>query len=227
MIDLFVEYITNNFSKEIHIINFLSTLTQNLINPHLWFPEARLIKRKIFVHIGKPNSGKTTFTLKLLENAEKGIFLTNNKHLSYEIYETLKNTKKCDFFSEECHYLDKESTHSSCIIGMCDLSKSYKLAVIDEFHLISDKINGFTYTNAILGLNCEEIHICIEEFQKNLIKKLCSITGDEIEIINHYRKSDIEFDREIVQSVSRLKIGDCIVAKNFEEMIEIKKVKIK
>ncbi len=226
MIDLFVEYTTNNYSKEIEMINFLSTLTHNLINPQMWFPDARQMSRKIIVHIGKPNSGKTTFTKNLLENAEKGIFLTSNKHLSYEIYEALKSTKRCDFISEEFSYLDNDSTHCTCIISMCDLSKSYKLAVIDEFHLISDEIKGFSYTNALLGLKCEEIHICIDENQRNLINNLCKETGDHIRIVNHYRESEINFDKEVVQSVSSLKIGDCIVVENITDMFEIKNVSI-
>lgn len=224
VIDLFVEYVTNNFTKEIEMIKFLSNLTQNLISPHLWFPDTRQIKRKIIIHLGKPNSGKTTFTKKLLENSERGLFLTSNKHLSFEIYESLKNNRKCDFISEECCYIDNQSTHSTCIISMCDLSKSYKLAVIDEFHLISDEIKGFSYTNALLGLKCEEIHICIDEIQRNLIYNLCKDTGDHIEIVNHYRESQIDFDAEIVQSVSSLKIGDCIVVQNMTEMFEIKNV---
>ena len=226
IIDLFIEYINGNYLKEVQTIKFLTNLAQNLTLPHLWFSEARMMNRTIYLHIGQPNSSKYIHTLNILENAEQGIFLTDNKHLSYEVYNKLKINKNCDFISEELINLSENSTHIASTIRMCDISKTYKLAVIHEFHFISDFSMGYFYTNALLGLKCDEIHICVDEKLISLIKKICSSTNDIIKIISHSGDSSLVVEEEQISSVSKLKNGDCIVVDNLNYMIKVKNVKI-
>ena len=224
VIDLFVVYINENYKKEIETVKFLKTLTHNLTRPHLWFPEARSMNRNIYLHIGDTHLGKSTFTLNLLEKSETGIFLTQNKHLAFEVYEKLKLKRNSSFLSEEESINSIESTHISSIISMFDLTKSYKCAVIDEIHLISDSSVGYCFTNAILGLKCDEIHLCVDNKSINLINNLCKELGDNIQILKHNIISESIIEDENVQSVSKLRDGDCIVVEKLEEAFAIKKV---
>jgi len=43
---------------------------------------------------------------------------------------------------------------------MTDLTKKYEVAVIDEIQMIADERRGHSWTNALLGLQAEEIHLC-------------------------------------------------------------------
>jgi ATP-dependent RNA helicase SUPV3L1/SUV3 len=46
----------------------------DLREPHLWFPVARDMKRKIVIHAGPTNSGKTYHALQQLMQAESGTY---------------------------------------------------------------------------------------------------------------------------------------------------------
>lgn len=45
-----------------------------LSRPHTWYPNARKKQRKVFLHVGPTNSGKTYHALKRLESSSSGIF---------------------------------------------------------------------------------------------------------------------------------------------------------
>ena len=44
--------------------------------------------------------------------------------------------------------------------------------------MIEDESRGFAWTNAVLGLRANEIHLCGDERAFKLISKLTEITGD-------------------------------------------------
>ena len=56
--------------------------------------------------------------------------------------------------------LHHDATHLACTIEMADLNSQYDCAVIDEIQLIEDPERGYAWTNALLGLQAKEIHIC-------------------------------------------------------------------
>lgn len=45
----------------------------NFSRPHTWYPNARRKHRKIFLHMGPTNSGKTHHALKRLESSASGM----------------------------------------------------------------------------------------------------------------------------------------------------------
>ena len=65
---------------------------------------------------------------------------------------------------------------------MADLQKVYDVAVIDEIQLIEDKERGFAWTNALLGLQAKEIHLCGDERALKLITNLAEDTGDKVKM---------------------------------------------
>lgn len=55
--------------------------------PHEWFPEARLLKRSIYYHLGPTNSGKTRAAINKLQTAKSGIYCAPLRLLAWEISE--------------------------------------------------------------------------------------------------------------------------------------------
>lgn len=60
-------------------------------DPAAWFPEARLMKRKIIMHVGPTNSGKTYSALKRLKSPETktGIYCGPLRLLAHEVRRNL------------------------------------------------------------------------------------------------------------------------------------------
>ena len=54
------------------------------------FPQARAMRRKLILHIGPTNSGKTYTAMQKLENADTGYYLAPLRLLALEGYEGLK-----------------------------------------------------------------------------------------------------------------------------------------
>lgn len=46
---------------------------------------------------------------------------------------------------------------------MMDLENEYDVAVIDEIQMINDPQRGHNWTNAVLGLKANEVHLCGDE----------------------------------------------------------------
>lgn len=61
----------------------------DLSYPAEWFPEARAMKRKIIMHVGPTNSGKTHNALRALAAAETGVYAGPLRLLAHEIWDRL------------------------------------------------------------------------------------------------------------------------------------------
>lgn len=87
----------------------------DLSTPHLWFPVARSMKRKFYLHVGPTNSGKTHTALERLKSAKTGVYCGPLRLLAEEIFEklNLENVK-------------------------CNLMTGQKVIYIDEFEVTSD-----------------------------------------------------------------------------------------
>ncbi|CAM9327719.1 unnamed protein product [Phaeothamnion confervicola] len=57
--------------------------------PHLWYPNARRLKRRLVCHAGPTNSGKTHAALAALRNAADGVYCGPLRLLAWEVYEQL------------------------------------------------------------------------------------------------------------------------------------------
>jgi ATP-dependent RNA helicase SUPV3L1/SUV3 len=63
---------------------------------------------------------------------------------------------------------------------MADLNGTFDVAVIDEIQLIEEPERGYAWTNALLGLQAKEIHLCGDERAFKLISKLLETTQDKV-----------------------------------------------
>ena len=74
----------------------------------------------------------------------------------------------------------KDSNHTSCTIETASLNEKYDVGIIDEIQMIGDEDRGAAWTNALLGLQAETIHLCGDPRALSLVSKLCDLTGDKV-----------------------------------------------
>lgn len=205
-------------------------------NPAEWYPEARKMRRKFILHVGPTNSGKTYNALKLLETAKSGYYAGPLRLLAREIYETYrKKGISCNLITGEEIIPDLDefgnvARISSGTIEMVPVNRKMDICIIDEIQMISDNRRGEAWTNAVLGVQAKEVHLCGEELAVNLIKKIAAITGDEV-VVNRYKrlgklvveKKPINFSSSDKNKFKALRKGDCIVAFLKLKILKLKK----
>ena len=183
--------------------------------PVEWYPATRAVQRKIVLHVGPTNSGKTYHALKRLEQADTGIYAGPLRLLAHEVYTRLNaNGKPCDLVTgdEKIVQGGDGAQMKSCTVEMVPLNTDVDVAVIDEIQMIGHKERGWAWTQALLGLKAKEIHLCGEERSVPLIRELVASMGDEIEIHTYKRLSPLEtMSISLQRRLSGLRKGDCVV----------------
>ena len=109
----------------------------DLSKPHLWYPHARRMKRKIICHVGPTNSGKTYNALQALKSSQKGIYLGPLRLLAWEIATKLRDDNiPCNLLTGQENENNDGAKHLSATVEMCDFQNAYNCCVIDEIQLI-------------------------------------------------------------------------------------------
>ncbi|KAI8993246.1 P-loop containing nucleoside triphosphate hydrolase protein [Pilobolus umbonatus] len=198
--------------------------------PSEWFPEARQMQRKIILHVGPTNSGKTYRALQRLEEAESGIYCGPLRLLAHEIFDKM-NAKgiPCNLLTgEERRIVAPHANLTSSTVEMASLNKTLDVAVIDEIQMIGDPDRGWAWTQALLGLKAKEIHLCGEEAAVPLIKRICETLDEEV-IVNEYsRLTPYTVCDKPLGDLSNIKKGDCVVAFSRRAIFENKnKIELK
>ncbi|KFY33790.1 hypothetical protein V494_07336 [Pseudogymnoascus sp. VKM F-4513 (FW-928)] len=183
--------------------------------PIEWFPATRALQRKIHLHVGPTNSGKTYHALQRLEQAESGLYAGPLRLLAHEVYSRLNaKGKPCSLITgEERRFPEGPTpTMSSCTVEMVPLNTEVDVAVIDEIQMISDGFRGWAWTQAFLGVRAKEVHICGELRTIPLIENLCKLMGDELTVHRYERLTPLEcMGKSLNGKLDKLKKGDCII----------------
>ena len=184
--------------------------------PVEWYPATRAVQRKIVLHVGPTNSGKTYHALKRLEQANSGIYAGPLRLLAHEVYTRLNaNGKPCDLITgdEKIVQEGNGTQMKSCTVEMVPLNVDVDVAIIDEIQMIGHKDRGWAWTQALLGLKATEIHLCGEERSVPLIRELAASMGDEIEVHTYKRLNPLEaMSTGLHGDLSNLRKGDCVVS---------------
>ena len=183
--------------------------------PVEWYPATRAVQRKIVLHVGPTNSGKTYHALKRLEQANTGIYAGPLRLLAHEVYTRLNaKGKHCDLITGDERVVQEGDVAQmkSCTVEMVPLNTNVDVAVIDEIQMIGHKERGWAWTQALLGLKAKEVHLCGEERSVPLIKELVASMGDQIEIHTYKRLSPLQtMSTSLRGRLSDLRKGDCVV----------------
>jgi ATP-dependent RNA helicase SUPV3L1/SUV3 len=168
------------------------------------------------MHVGPTNSGKTYHALKRLEEAKSGIYLGPLRLLAHEVYTRLNaKGKPCALVTgEEQRMPESEAaTMYSCTVEMAPLNTKFEVAVIDEIQMINHEERGWAWTQAFLGLQASEIHLCGEARTVPLMRELCALVGDKVHVHEYERLTPLQVATKSLRGqLNLLEKGDCVVA---------------
>ena len=209
-----------------HIANYAFT-TSDLINqakladlryPHEWYPSTRKIQRTIHLHVGPTNSGKTYHALKRLEQASSGLYAGPLRLLAHEVFTRLNALgKTCGLITgDERIFHDRkeqaEPSMISCTVEMATINRPMEVAVVDEIQMIGNEQRGWAWTQAVLSIQAEELHLCGEERAVPIIKEIAAATGDKLHVHRYERLSPLRtMSASLGGKLKSLRKGDCVV----------------
>lgn len=220
---VFVEYCLEEFPDEIKRFRDMIA-SADLTKPHTWFPFARAMKRKIVYHCGPTNSGKTFNALQRFMEAKKGIYCSPLRLLAMEVFDKVNALGVyCSLHTGQEKKFVPFSNHAACTVEMVSTDEMYDVAVIDEIQMMADPCRGFAWTRALLGLKADEIHLCGDPSVLNIVRKICSDTGDEL-YEHHYErfKPLVVEAKTLLGDLKNVRSGDCVVAFSRREVFEVK-----
>lgn len=194
--------------------------------PIEWFPATRAMQRTFHLHVGPTNSGKTYHALQKLEAANSGIYAGPLRLLAHEVYTRFNaKGKSCSLITGEERRVPEgaKDLMKSCTVEMVPLNTKVDVAVIDEIQMIGDEERGWAWTQAVLGVQAKEVHLCGEVRTTDLIKQLCAMMGDQLIVHNYERlgklqvmpkpltKSDNESSHPKDDHIKKLEKGDAVI----------------
>ena len=186
------------------------------------FPLARDMRRKLTLHIGPTNSGKTYEAMQKLQHADTGYYLAPLRLLALEGYETLKSRGiDSSLITGEEQILDDDATHISSTIEMLNFDVDVDVCVIDEVQMIDDRDRGWAWANAIIGAPAKEVIMTGSANAKDAIVALAEYLGEELEIIEFERKNPLTL-LEVPTLKSEIKEGSAIIAFSRRDVLRLK-----
>jgi ATP-dependent RNA helicase SUPV3L1/SUV3 len=222
----FKQYSIANGSLSLSKVDYSKAIDfADVRNPGEWYPGARTIRRKIIMHVGPTNSGKTYQALQKLKSAKSGWYGGPLRLLAHEIFNRM-NSKgiKCNLKTgEEIRVVDVNAPITSSTIEMFSESIDYDVAVIDEIQMLADPQRGYAWTAALLGLKANEIHVCGEEAAVPLITKIAEELGEEVEVNKYDRLSPLVTEPQHLATYKNIRAGDCVVAFSRQAIFSIKR----
>lgn len=190
--------------------------------PETEFPRALEMKRKFILHIGPTNCGKTYQALERLKQAQNGVYVGPLRLLALEVYEKMKDAGiPCTMLTgEECIY-EENSRIISSTVEMLDTEQKYDVAVVDEAQMIADSDRGHSWTRAILGVQAEEVHVCMSPAAEGVITHLISLCGDECEIHRYERKTQLLCEEVPFSFPEDVREGDALIVFTKKMVLDI------
>lgn len=228
VVNQFFAYLDEHTPHLIKNIRYLREIT-DLRYPQEWGAAAKNMQRRIIMHVGPTNSGKTYHALERLKNAERGVYCSPLRLLAYEVYNRMiKAGVSCALLTGEeriipdigemglrhsGYTLDNKAVMSlySCTIEMVP-TIPVGVAVIDEIQMIADRQRGWAWTNALLNVRANEIHLCGEPSAVPLVKRICASLDEEVEVREYKRLSELDVkSKSLGSSWKNIRPGDCVV----------------
>ncbi|KAG8901603.1 RNA helicase [Tulasnella sp. 403] len=208
-------------------------------NPASCYPLARRLRRRVIMHVGPTNSGKTYNALVALVKASNGLYAGPLRLLAHEIFDRLNKgqiavpndpgeppvspIRVCNLITgEERRIVDPDAPFTSVTAEMINVNTRHEVAVLDEIQLLADPERGQAWTKALLGLRAKELHLCGEESAVDIVRALLAETGDEIIVKRYERLTPLVVSERGLRGLQSVKSGDCVVAFSRSEIFRLK-----
>lgn len=186
------------------------------------FPIARDMRRKLTLHIGPTNSGKTYQAMQKLKSADTGYYLAPLRLLALEGFEDLKESSiAASLITGEEQILDEDATHISSTIEMVNFEVDVDVCVIDEVQMLDDRDRGWAWANAIIGAPAKEIIMTGSPNSKEAIIALAEYLGEELQIIEFERKNPLTL-LDTPTHVRDVQEGTAIIAFSRKDVLRLK-----
>ncbi|MDA7817924.1 helicase-related protein [Sulfurimonas sp.] len=186
------------------------------------FPQARAMKRKLILHIGPTNSGKTYQAMQKLQNADTGYYLAPLRLLALEGYEGLKEKGiDASLITGEEQILNEDATHISSTIEMINFEVDVDVCVIDEVQMLDDRDRGWAWANAIIGAPASEIIMTGSVNSKDVVIALAEYLGEELEIVEFERKNPLTL-LEVPTDIKDVEEGSAVIAFSRKDVLRLK-----
>lgn len=193
-------------------------------NPKDEYEKARKLKRKVILHLGQTNTGKTYQAVERLKQASNGVYLAPLRILALENFEKLnREGVPCNLITGEEEILVENARHVCSTVEKVDINQFYEVAVIDEIQMIGDSQRGDAWTRALLGLQCAEMHICGAINAKELLINILNDCGDYFEIQEYVRQTPLKVWNDPF-SLKDVEKGDALVAFSKKRVLELSKL---
>lgn len=191
------------------------------VDPKDEYPEARMMQRRFEIHVGGTNTGKTFQSLQKLMQAKAGVYLAPLRLLALEVQERLLESGiVCSMLTGEEEDIREGATHISSTVEKLDVSKVYDVAVIDECQMINDRQRGYAWTRAILGVQAEEVHLCVAPEGLDILLKLLKDLKEPYDIVKHERKTPLSWEYTKVYP-KQAQQGDAFVAFSKRKVLQM------
>ncbi|KAJ2356101.1 RNA helicase [Coemansia sp. RSA 2618] len=240
IVNQFFGFLERDAPDVVKDIKYLRKIT-DLRFPQEWALSARNIRRKIIMHVGPTNSGKTYHALQRLKVAEKGVYCSPLRLLAYEVYNRMmasgiscalitgEDKRYPDYANSEIQPIGYTTALTpitqvvSCTVEMMPMEQ-FNVAVIDEIQMISDRQRGWAWTSALMSLRARELHLCGEPSAVPLVKRICEMMDEDVEVREYKRLGELEVSKQSLGGDWRkIRKGDCVVVFSRAEIYGIKK----
>lgn len=196
----------------------------DMTEPHEWYPQARAIRRRIVMHVGPTNSGKTHAAMQALKRARSGVYCGPLRLLAWEVHDRLNEEGvACDLVTGQERVEHDGARHVACTVEMTSTSAWREVAVIDEIQMLANEQRGWAWTRALLGVCADEVHLCGDDSAVQLVHRIAERTGDDVAVQRYTRLSPLAVATERVQSVDHLRPGDALIAFSRSQIYQLRR----
>jgi ATP-dependent RNA helicase SUPV3L1/SUV3 len=203
VIPRFAEFVTVHsgaaIDGKVHGLDESMRWAANLTGPHELYPLARSLKRRVVIHTGPTNSGKTFHALKRMSAALSGLYTGPLRLLAWEVQEklTAMGVPTNLLTGQELIEL-AGARHVSSTVEMLNVNTVVDVGVIDEMQMIGGE-RGDAWTRALFGMAAREVHVCCDASAVPLIEEMCSITKEPFEIHTYRRLNQLRITKPVQQ----------------------------
>jgi ATP-dependent RNA helicase SUPV3L1/SUV3 len=203
--------------------NFKEQLT-DLLNCDIksLYPLARELNRKLYFYVGPTNSGKTYQANEELKKADTGTYLAPLRLLALENYENIKNSGiAASLITGEEEIFDEDAGHICSTIEMINFNLEVDVCVIDEVQMLDDEDRGWAWVNAIFGSPAKKVIITGSVNALDIIKKIATYLGEELEVVKFKRKNPLKMDTKHT-ALKDIKPNTALIAFSRKDVLALK-----